>query len=232
MFRNDYKKIYIYTSLSILVIVLGFIFQIRKTELVNKQIRTESPFTVPHKKDHYLLYNDNATFTFITYFSFDCRHCRDAFLLEKELLSSLPEKIKNTTNIIYRHNPLVSQPLSFEKAVISECVYNVAGDNGFFMFMNDMFSGYVESKDNAWVLQLSEKYLKDKNSFATCIKSQDTHKKVQLQKNENIISGITYTPTMLVFKGDSFVANYDGMSGKAIHIILRGYFNSLSSKNK
>ena len=101
----------------------------------------------PTESDHYKIKESSNKMTIVNYFSFDCPHCISLFLMEEPYI----EKYKEKFNIVYRHNPLASQPLSAEKALISECVYDQSGDEGFFSFSHDLFYNYSYnkgSKDN------------------------------------------------------------------------------------
>ena len=217
--RSNKKFVYGFLFLVLLFVIVMVIYKKSSPGIV---LKTSVIYTEPSQEDHYLLYDKKNIITLVNYFSLDCDHCKKAYLLEDGLISTLATSSKNI-NIIYRHNPLLSQPLSKEKALISECVYNQTGDAQFFNFIKEVFVLYKKSNNNLWVKDIAKKYLTSQEKFDQCLISIAMKEKIQKQKNDNVLSGITYTPTILVYQNKEFVRKYDGISGAVAHEILKYY---------
>lgn len=221
--RSNKKFVYLFLALVLFFGVAGVLAtSIYKKFTQEVVVENSAMYTPPLEDDHYLLYDKKNTLTLITYISLDCDHCKKAYLLEDEYISSLATSSRHI-NIIYRHNPLLSQPLSKEKALISECVYNQTGDAQFFSFIKEVFVLYKKSDSNLWVKDIAKKYLTSQETFDQCLTSVAMKEKIQKQKNDNVLSGITYTPTVLVYHNKEFVRKYDGISGTVTHELLRYY---------
>lgn len=188
-------------------------------------------YTTPNSEDHYKIKNSNAKVTIINYFSLDCSHCRKMYELEEIFLKTNPEGLTNI-NIIYRHNPLEIQPLSQEKALMSECVYKQLGDEGFFAFIGNVYSTYTSTMHtgNDWVKKLAFEVIPSQKDFSSCLESDEAKNIVQKQKTENILQGINYTPTLIVFIDGKFVKKYDNIGGKTAIEIVKHYTNIASTK--
>lgn len=187
-------------------------------------LEKESIFTEnrpPSKNDHYKIRNDSAPITIINYISMDCVHCKNAYIAEDAFLASLPEEKRNI-NLVYRHNPLASQKLSQEKALISECVYQQGGNKAFFAFISNVFSSYNEDqKDNLWVKNIATSYVTSQELLETCTRDEKTRNLIQQQKNENIIAEINETPSLLIFRDGAFIKRYVGVNERVVLEILK-----------
>jgi protein-disulfide isomerase len=143
--------------------------------------------------------------------------------MEDALLSrEHPRKI----NIIYRHNPLDSQPLSYEKAIIAECVYAQSNNETFFTLVRDVFTHYDETAhDNAWMKIIAKKYASNSEEFESCLKSDLVKKRLADEKKTNAIANITYTPTVLIFENNTFIKKYDAVGERFVTTILEYYLD-------
>lgn len=152
----------------------------------------------PSSSDHYKWKTDTP-YTVVNYFSMDCPHCKKLDLIEEENRG----KYEKSFNLIYRHSPLPSQPLSGEKAVIAECVYQQSGDKGMFALISDSYANYRSfTKDNKWVIDIAKKYVQDGSSLDSCISSSEMKAFINNKKIEAVSQGVQGTPTIGVFKDD------------------------------
>lgn len=186
---------------------------------------SEVDYTPPQVSDHYRLKSTTSRVTLVNYISLDCIHCRKSYINEDAFLSTLATSSKNI-NIIYRHNPLASQPLSQEKALISECVYKQTNDAIFFEFIKNIFSSYDDSqKNNQWVKKLAYRFVPSKEILDTCINDETVRAIIQKQKNENIIFDIRYTPTILIFVDGKFIKKYESLNSTGMLELLKYYIS-------
>lgn len=181
-------------------------------------------YASPSANDHYRIQSKKSRITLVNYISLDCIHCKKAFINEDAFLSTLATS--SGISIIYRHNPLASQPLSQEKALISECVYRQTNDTIFFEFIKNVFGSYNESqKNNAWVKKIAYTFVPSQKLLDTCINDESVRMLIQKQKYENIIAGIEYTPTILVFVDGNFIKKYENLNGTAMLGLLKYYMS-------
>jgi protein-disulfide isomerase len=210
-----------------LAIILLGIYGIHTYEQrrVSSEVGNGSIYTAPQARDHYKLKNNNATTTIVNYFSMDCSHCRELFLKEDVLLRENPV-LASKINLIYRHNPLASQPLSQEKALIGECVYQQTDDTTFFAFIRSVFERYNEDEqNNLWVKKIAYTFIPSQSSFDKCLSDSQIQDALQKQKNDSLLSAIIYTPTLLVYSNNIFVRKYDNIGGTAAFEITKYYLS-------
>ena len=221
--------------MSFLLIIFSFVYfynttyQNYKNKKVNlaientqkeKIIKESLLYQAPNENDHYKIKNANAKVTVINYISLDCPHCKEAYLLEDNNLY----KYKNMS-LIYRHNPLDIQPLSPEKALIAECVFeNTLEDKVFFDFISKAFSDFdKDNKNNIWFKKMAYNFVKSKEAFNLCLEADVIKESIQNTKYKNIISGINYTPTLLVFVDGRFEKKFENLNAKQVIKILDFY---------
>lgn len=214
--------IYIVSFLLILFSIYNFYHYTYKNKKAEEKLELEifkegSLYDAPNTSDHYKVYSTSSRVTIVNYISLDCKYCRGAYLLEDNLI----EKYSGKVNLVYRHNPLDHQPLSPEKALIAECVYNQGDDKKLFNFISFSFKNFNDkSKDNKWFKDIAYKFVDSKENFEQCLSDSAIKNKIQEQKNKNVISGINYTPTLLVFIDGKFVKKFENLgSAQVIKII-------------
>lgn len=165
----------------------------------------------PTKSDRVFTQGPESGYTIVTYFSFDCKYCRE--LLEKEFERKGFYEGKIT--MLYRHYPLASLPLTFTKGVIMECIYNQIGDEGFFDFIENAyaFSSLNQSaQDNDWFLKLAKQNVPSPEQLEKCVVDPAEIDKMQKLKNDAIINSIVFTPTHLIFKNGVLLEKIDRLS--------------------
>lgn len=163
----------------------------------------------PNEGDHYKVKDVNNKITIVNFFSIDCVHCRKAYLFEEKLLAKYGDRV----NLVYRHNPLPEvQPLSGEKALIAECVYNQGRDETMFRFITDVYENFdIINKDNDWVMSIAKKYVDDTAKLKSCVEDPKEKEKITIAKNKAIASAVIKTPTIVIFEGTKLIERNDGM---------------------
>ncbi len=115
----------------------------------------------PQEDDKYLHFKEGNRVTVINYFSLDCPFCRKLFKAEEGFVEEFGDRV----NFVFRDKPLSSEPLSYEKALIKECVYinNQNSDQKYFAFTQDVFTNYENKghnmRNNEWAKKLSLQYI-------------------------------------------------------------------------
>jgi hypothetical protein len=186
-----------------------------------------TPMRAPSAEDHYRWKTDSQ-YTAIIYFSIDCVHCRKVGLFLEDIAGEFNGKF----NLIYRHRPLDSQPLSSEKALIAECVYVASGDDAMFRFIHDVYSDYrLVQMDNNWVIGLALKYIKDIPQFEKCLHNQEMKEKISLYAGLASLDGAKGVPTIGLFYKDILLGRYNMVNGeRAIEVLVR--FRNLINSDK
>lgn len=210
-----------YFIVSILIVWVGyFVYQYKGSDNVslveNAGSKSEIDFLPPpNALDHYK-WKSNSPYTVVNYFSMDCPNCREVDATE-EKYKTIYEK---SFSLIYRHSPLPSQPLSGEKAVIAECVYQQSGNEGMFAFISDSYANYRSfAKDNKWVIDIAKKYVQDSSSLGNCFSSSEMKAFINNKKIEAVSQGVEGTPTIGVFKGDVLMFRVT-IGGKGVKRIM------------
>ncbi len=164
----------------------------------------------PSDTDHYKVRDARNTITIVNFFSMDCVHCRKAYLFEEKLLAKYGDKV----NLVYRHNPLPEiQPLSAEKALLAECVYNQGGDVTMFRFIREAYERFdIVNQDNIWIKDIAKKYVDDKEKLESCMTDPKEKEKISIAKNKAIASDVTKTPTIAIYEGTKLIERNDGMN--------------------
>jgi thiol-disulfide isomerase/thioredoxin len=174
------------------------------------------PVPVPSRNDRYK-WRSSSSLTVVNYFSLDCPHCRELFALEDEKESFY----KDNFSLIYRHSPLpMIQPLSGEKAVISECVREQSGDQGMFDFVGSLFGAYPKGHtSNEWVRSLALGFVQNREAFRVCLNGSGLET-LEREREETLSYGVYGTPTIVVFKGTTPILRLDKTSARtAIRIM-------------
>ncbi len=196
-------------ALSVVVfIIVGVVF-FRTPSDVSESF-TDTPESTsdippPQENDRYKWKTD-SDITLINYFSLDCPHCRELFIEESERQPFY----ENTFNLIYRHSPLPNiQPLSGGKAVMAECVRMQSGDQGFYDFIESVYSMYRENhSDNEWVEALALDFVPDEKIFTKCLLSEGP-RIVERAHKETLSHRVYGTPTIAIFRDGTEVLRLD-----------------------
>ncbi len=218
--KNNYKYILAGVAITLFLLFLFNYFNgvSRSANKVDMSTLGELNALAPTTTDTYKLYDEEAKYTVINYFSLDCIHCRKAFLLEDKMLDDLRGKV----NIIYRHNPLASQPLSASKAAISLCVQDY-DSHIYFDFIREVFNKYdLYNINNNWVKSIAYKYV-NKIELEKCINEKRFEEIISKTKLENTINNIIYTPIIILFKNNpapsgagEYIKKYDGITESGV----------------
>lgn len=209
----------------VLVLLIG-LFQLTYPYLKNSffsekkdvtSITTLEPLPSPNSRDHYAWVASSSRLTVVNYFSLDCPFCREVFFLEEKN----KERYGKVFSLVYRHSPLVSQPLSAEKSSIAECVYRQSGDEGMFRFLSGVYNEYQEfAKTNDWVLTFAEKHVTNKVELKECVASDEIKDFINSAKQKALMYGVSRTPTVAVFKDGVLILRLNGTGEASVRRVL------------
>lgn len=171
--------------------------------------------------------NPKAKITVVEYSDFECPFCkRHAPTMDK-----LTELYKDDVNVVFRHFPLSFHQNAQKEAEASECVAELAGNDGFWKFHDYVFD---KTTSNGTGFPLDQLVVAAKASganeakFKTCLDGGKYAKYVTDQEQEGIEAGVQGTPGNFVVNNStkafetisgavpvtSFQSIIDGMLGK------------------
>lgn len=195
-----------YAILAVLfLLVAGYLYfnqPVVDSQDYSGDVNIEDNFVLPPQEDDkYLHFKEGNRVTVINYFSLDCPFCRKLFTAEERFVQEFGDRV----NFVFRDKPLSSEPLSYEKALIKECVYlnNGNSDERYFAFSKDVFSNYENKgnnlRNNEWVKKLSLQYISEEQ-LNSCLQDENLKRKILGFRMKADASQIVWTPTIVVFK--------------------------------
>lgn len=166
--------------------------------------------------------NPNARFTLAVYSDTECPYCKRFHHTPKRLVESSNGQI----NWEFIHLPLsFHNPAAEAQAVAAECVYELVGNQMFWVFLDDVFA---KTRGNAaGVEDLTKVALEtgvNKNDFLKCMATSDANQKVTEDLKKASSLGIRGTPGTVIL--DNQTGRSQILSGaqppEAIMSVIRG----------
>jgi len=156
-----------------------------------------------NEKDHVYGQQD-ARFSIIEYSDFQCAYCTRFHSTAKQIVDSSNGQV----NWIYRHFPLsFHEPVATKQAVASECVAELAGNDGFWSFTNAVFEQGISDDDS--MLQLAKNVGADEDKYKSCVQSGRHDQRIKTDIADATDIGVTGTPGNILL---------DSQTGKAVRI--------------
>lgn len=215
------NKKYLLLLLPSLIVIIFFSISFFLKKDINPQDFIN--FTI-NKNDRYKLFATSSPYTVIEYLDLNCIYCKNLNTLENSHESEL-----DNINLILRNHPLLESGRSAFKALIGECIAKQSGAEKWIHYIDLSFKDFDKKYEDSYFKALGASLVDNKNSFDGCLSDESLMKKVQDDRNTNIISQVTSVPFMVVLKGDKVVNVYEGVGGKLGLEILK-YYNSLTSE--
>lgn len=163
----------------------------------------------------------DAKVVIVEYSDIDCPFCKQVH----PILQKLQGDYQGQVSWVYRHFPLSAiHPTAEHKAQASECVAELAGNDGFWKFIDSLFSEAAAT--DGQLATIAAKSGANKAAFQQCLDSGRYKDKVAGQLQNGTKSGVAGTPhTILIANGNykairgalpeqSFKAEIDALLGK------------------
>lgn len=177
---------------------------------------TEVSMFPPVQEDDWVSGNPDAAMTIIEYSDFQCPYCS---LLAKDL-KELVEQHPDDVQVIFRHFPLPSHPLSKAGAYASEA----AGLQGKFWEMHDIIFASQETTNTMpleqfedWLVEQAAGLGLDQDQFVEDMNSQEIIDKVEQAQQHGLNIGIPGTPLVIVngqpYQGPRDVGSFEALMG-------------------
>lgn len=157
----------------------------------------------PITADDHIRGNPNAPIVIVEYSDYDCPFCKNFH----ETMNEILEKYGTDGKVawVYRHFPLQQlHPNAPTIAHASECVAELAGNDGFWKFSDLVFDerGTNEPTNLTRLEEFAETSGADKVAFGTCMDENRHVDKVEADFNNGIAVGARGTPHSIVIVGD------------------------------
>ena len=205
MFVRRYNPILVSVVLSLCVVGFTYWYTHRGTRLDNVDPSENAPQgavvdTLPsmNANDH-ILGNPTAPVVFIVYSDFACPFCKEYHETLRALMRVFGPSGK--VAIVFRHMPFVQlHPEAPMYALASECVAQEVGNAGFWKFADALFevSDPLKAQSAAELVLLAEKAGATRQTFVSCMRSNELMAVVEKQFNEEIEAGVKGSPFTIV----------------------------------
>lgn len=175
------------------------------TDQNNQQEQTAE--IIPVTEADHIYGNPNADIMIVEYSDFDCPFCTQFHGTMEQIMAEYGPGGKVAW--VFRHFPIVQRhPNAPKLAEASECVAELAGNDAFWKFANQVFDKATdEFTDMTKVSEFAVTAgVKEKAAFETCLASGKYTKKVNDQLVEAQKSGGRGTPFPIIIAGDQSAA--------------------------
>ncbi len=148
--------------------------------------------------DDHVFGNSDAKFSLIEYSDFQCPFCQRFNATAKQIVEQYDGKV----NLVYRHWPLPSHdPMATQQALASECVAELAGNDGFWSFHDALFEQGVSDLDG--MAKIAGQLGADEAEFKDCVESEKYIGKIQQHLADGANSGVTGTPGNVLLNNET-----------------------------
>jgi protein-disulfide isomerase len=157
---------------------------------------TAGTVSAPTEDDH-LRGNPSAKITLIEYSDFECPFCARFHPTAQEAVDSYGDDV----NWVYRHFPLSFHLTAEPKAVASECVASLAGNDTFWEFADTLFAD--TSIQTAKLADVAESVGVNRAAFQECLDNNEFLADVQADLASGQEAGVTGTPGTIVYNNET-----------------------------
>lgn len=145
----------------------------------------------------------DAEIIMVEYSDLECPFCEKFHPTAKQALDEYGDKIA----WVYRHFPLSFHPRALPSANASECVANLAGNDGFWKFIDLVFSNQEKYLTDAGLAEAAVASGAKKADFDSCYALKKFENVITSQQTSGETAGITGTPGTFVInkKGEAWL---------------------------
>jgi len=157
----------------------------------------------PVTAEDHIYGNADAEISLVEYSDFRCPFCARFHTTAKQIVDESNGKV----NWVYRHYPLPSHdPAATSIANASECIAEIAGNDKFWEFTNDVFDRFSTPDSittDEGVLALAKELGISESELSTCMESEKYVDKIVEQRNDGGNAGVTGTPGTIVLNNST-----------------------------
>ena len=151
----------------------------------------------PIRENDHVQGNRVAQVQLIVFTDLECQYCKRFHEITRP---ALLEKYGDTIVIVYRNFPMASRPKARNEAEAAECVYNIAGHEAYWKFIDTVFA--ITPSNNGLDLSvlpdLAHGVGVGRAEFTKCQDAGASRERVTADIIEGTIAGVTQTPSILV----------------------------------
>lgn len=154
----------------------------------------------------------DASIIWIEYGDFECPFCKRYHGELEQLLAAYPDDVQ----VVYRHYPLEIHTTAYEKAVASECVAELSGEDAFWQYHDMLFE---RSNANAQGISLADlpnfavELGIDRAAFSECLASGRHDQRINGDIATGTAAGVTGTPGTVIVAPDGSGTLVPGVIG-------------------
>lgn len=137
--------------------------------------------------------NVDAPVTILEYSDFECPFCQRFEATVKQAMEEYGEQVR----LVFRHFPLEMHDEAMPAALASECVFEQAGDDGFWEFSDMIFEKQDQLGSDLYEKAASEIGV-DMDTFRDCVESEKYLDKIEAQASGGRAAGVSGTPGSFV----------------------------------
>lgn len=141
----------------------------------------------------YIRGNPNAPITIVEFSDFQCPYCRQFHPTAQQALAEYGDQMR----WVYRHFPIQSHVDAQPAAEASECVGEQKGSEGFWQFVDAMFS-QQDRLGTDFYREVAGQIGVNLEQFDVCVTSRKYKDKVEAQQAEGMRLGVNGTPGSFV----------------------------------
>ena len=156
-------------------------------------------------EDH-ILGNPNAPVVIVEYSDIECPFCKQFHVTMQQIIEEYGKD--GQVAWVYRHFPLAQlHPNAARLAEASECVADVAGEDAFWTFLDEVFA--IAPANTSFPMgRLSEAAVNagaNETAFTQCLESGRHQATVETEFNDAVAAGGQGTPHNIIIAGDQIV---------------------------
>lgn len=137
----------------------------------------------------------NAKVTLVEYSDLECPFCKSFHPTMQQVMKEYDGKVR----WVYRHFPLDSiHPKARPAANAAECVASLAGNEGFWNYIDKLFEGAPATLTDEQLKTIASGLGVNASQFDDCFKSKKFENKINVDLQDGQTGGITGTPGTIV----------------------------------
>lgn len=173
-------------------------------QLREREANTPSIPLRPVTEDDHVQGSLDAPVQMIVFTDFECPYCKS---LHKRTIPSLQKQYGPALLIVYRHFPLPRFSKAQKEAEATECAYMLGGHEAFWAYANRIFS--ITPSENGLDLdelpKIAERVGLGVEEFEKCLAEEKGAPRVEADKREGAVAGISITPSIVFRHGNTTV---------------------------
>ncbi len=165
-------------------------------QLREREAHVPSILIRPVTGDDHIRGSRDAPVQMIVFTDFECPYCKS---LHQRTLPLLQKDYGSSLVIVYRHFPLPRFSKSQTEAEASECAYLLGGDEAFWDYADNIFT--TTPSENGLDLdelpKIAQRVGLDVGQFEKCLAGGKGAARVEADKREGVVAGISITPSIV-----------------------------------